>query len=109
MKNFCAGDMVKLKVNSKLNKRYFFSKKTYESFIVLAISVSNRTGENNVEVVYSLKLISFIDFLKFRKSLINYINITGLTSYNSKNFYKIDRRLILEKKEETFISKIMSR
>lgn len=109
MDKFCVGDIVKLKVNSKLRKRYFFSKKTYEPFVVLAISASNRISVNNAEVVYNLKLISFIEFLKFQKSLINYINITGLPSYNSKNFYKIDRRLILEKKEEAFISKVMSR
>jgi hypothetical protein len=108
MEKFCVGDIVKLKINSELDKVYYFSKKNNQVFVILSLSVNDRFTEEDVE--YNLKLISLIDFLKFRKSLIkNYINITGLPSYNSKNFYKIDRRLILEKKEDYFINKIMSR
>lgn len=104
MEKFCVGDIVKLKINSKLRKRYFFSKKTSQPFIITALSINDRFAEEGVE--YNLKLISLIDFLKFSKIK---INTQGLPSYNSKNFYKIDRRLILEKKEDYFINKIMSR
>jgi hypothetical protein len=111
MYKFCVGDIVKLKINSELDNLYYFSKKNNQVFVILSLSVSEKITNINEdsEVIFNLKLISFIEFLKFQKSLINYINITGLPSYNSKNFYKIDRRLILEKKEEAFISKVMSR
>jgi hypothetical protein len=122
MDKFCVGDIVKLKINSKLDKLYYFSKKKYETFIVLSISINDRIefinfndrvseSVENVEIVevsYNFKLISLIDFLKFSEKKIK-INTNALPSYTSKNFYKIDRRLILEKKEDYFINKIMSR
>jgi hypothetical protein len=108
MEKLRVGDIIKLKLNSELRKRYFFSKKASQPFIILSLSINEIMAEEVIE--YNLKLISLIEFLKFRKSLTkNYINITGLPPYNSKNFYKIDRRLILEKKEDYFINKIMSR
>lgn len=98
MKSFCVGDLIKLKKNSELCKKYYFSNRKNDTFIIISISSYNFDEKH-------IRLISLESFFKAKPNF----SEPSLPRYSSKDFYKIEKRLILEKKENYFLNKIMSR
>ncbi len=109
MKGIAVGDIVRLKKDSPLFNNYYFSKRKEKRFIIISMSSHYHMTEPESEDEF-LKEVSVLSIDELTKnhnvSLIKF----ALPKYNLNNFYKTNQiRLLLEKKEDYYLNKIMSR
>ncbi len=107
MEGIIVGDIVRLKKDSPLFNNYYFSKRKEKRFIIISIVCRNIIIEKEEIAKYEVSVLSIDELTKNHNvSLIQF----GLPKYDLNNFYKTNQiRLLLEKKEDYYLNKIMSR
>ena len=106
MEGIIVGDIVRLKKDSPLFNNYYFSKRKEKRFIIISMTCIEEIREKESIEQYKISVISLDEAIKNKFSKLQY----GLPKYDLNNFYKTNQiRLFLEKKESSFMIKIMSR
>jgi hypothetical protein len=108
MKGIIVGDIVRLKKDSPLFNNYYFSKRKEKRFIIISMNSYYRMTKpkSEDESLKKVSVVSLDEAIKNNFSRLQY----ALPKYDLNNFYKTNQiRLLLEKKESSFMVKFMSR